>query len=234
MTTAGTVTDDRTHGMEAQPVQIKRYPNRRFYDRGRRRYVTLQEIEDLVRHGQTINVRDSKSDEDLTRVVLTQILIERHPDRMEMFPIAMLHMMLRANDMAFEFLKLFLRMSVATLETFQNTRPLPTMATPFDWMRLFFPGFAPPLLRFARSDPICRRRRNRRHSLRSTSSPAGSRSSKAGFDSSRPKRPWPPHPDPKDSVAKVNLRDRSENSRTKKNNRHPLSASLPHREGSSY
>jgi polyhydroxyalkanoate synthesis repressor PhaR len=129
--------------MDTDVVQIKRYPNRRFYDRMKRKYVTLQDIEDLVRHGHTIDVRDSKSDEDLTRVVLTQILLERHPQRMETFPIALLHIMLRANDLALEFLRVFLRMSLASLESLEGSRTVAPFITPFDWMRMFFPGFAP-------------------------------------------------------------------------------------------
>src|SRR6516165_1150647 len=142
MTSAGTTRNDRTGGMDSDVVQIKRYPNRRFYDRTKRKYVTLQDIEELVRQGHTIDVRDSKSDEDLTRVVLTQILVERHPERMEMFPIALLHLMLRANDLALEFLRVFLRMSLATLESLQGSRTVAPFVTPFDWMRLFFPWLA--------------------------------------------------------------------------------------------
>jgi len=142
MTAAGTATEDRTSdGCEV--VRIKRYPNRRFYDRTRRKYITLQDIEDLVRQGHTLDVRDSKSDEDLTRVVLTQILLERHPERMDMFPIAFLHLMLRANDLALEFLRVFMRLSLATLENFQASRRLSPFISPFDWMMTFFPGALP-------------------------------------------------------------------------------------------
>jgi polyhydroxyalkanoate synthesis repressor PhaR len=124
-------------------VPIKRYPNRRFYDRKSSKYVTLQEIEELVNKGNTIEVRDSRNDEDLTRVVLTQILLERHPERMELFPVSLLHIMLRANDLALEFLRVFLRMSLATLENFQGSRTVSPFVSPFDWMRMFYPGFAP-------------------------------------------------------------------------------------------
>jgi len=143
MTSAGTAGVNRASRTDAEIVPIKRYPNRRFYDRKSRKYVTLQEIGDLVRQGHTIDVRDSKNDEDLTRVVLTQILLERHPERMELFPIALLHNILRANDLALEFLRVFLRMSMATLETFQGSRALTPFVSPFDWMRMFFPGSPP-------------------------------------------------------------------------------------------
>ena len=124
--------------MAAETIQIRRYPNRRLYDRSRRQYVTLGDIEELVRTGHDVEVRDSKSDEDLTRQILTQILLERHPDRMKMFPVAMLHGILRANDLALDFLRGYLRQSIAAMESLQRAGT--PFATPLDWMSAFFPG----------------------------------------------------------------------------------------------
>lgn len=126
--------------MATKTIQIRRYPNRRLYDRSHRRYITLPEIEELVREGHTVEVRDSKTDEDLTRLILTQILIERHPDKMEMFPVAMLHSILRANDLALEFLRGTLRQSLAVLEEVQKAGP--PFGSPWNWMAAFVPGFA--------------------------------------------------------------------------------------------
>ena len=116
--------------MSAEPVEIRRYPNRRLYDRSRRRYVTLQEIEELVHQGRTVLVRDSRTGEDLTRSILTQILLERHPEKMEMFPVAMLHAILRANDLALEFLRGYLRQSLAALEAVQKAAPASSASLP--------------------------------------------------------------------------------------------------------
>jgi polyhydroxyalkanoate synthesis repressor PhaR len=143
MISAQTAGDERMGSLESDAVQIKRYPNRRFYDRARRRYVTLQDIEELVRRGHTIDVRDSRNDEDLTRLVLTQILLERHPERMEMFPIALLHLLLRANDLALEFLRVFFRLSLATTESLLGSRALTPFPSPFGWMRMSFPEPSP-------------------------------------------------------------------------------------------
>jgi polyhydroxyalkanoate synthesis repressor PhaR len=142
-TANGKEANDRACSTGPEIVPIKRYPNRRFYDRKSSKYVTLQEIEELVRGGRTIEVRDSRNDEDLTRVVLAQILLERQPERMEMFPIPLLHIMLRANDLSLEFLRVFMKLSLATLESLQGSRTLSPFVSPFDWMRMFFPGFAP-------------------------------------------------------------------------------------------
>ena len=55
---------------------IKRYSNRKLYDTQESRYVTLEEIEEMIRAGREISVVDAASGEDLTSVTLTQIILE--------------------------------------------------------------------------------------------------------------------------------------------------------------
>ncbi len=90
-----------------ETVEITRYPNRRLYDRTRKKYITVGEIEAMVLGGENVRVRDSKTDEDLTRMILTQILLERHPDRMKMFPVAFLHEILRADRLSLDWLTVY-------------------------------------------------------------------------------------------------------------------------------
>ncbi len=127
--------------MTAETIHIRRYPNRRLYDRSRQRYITLQDIERLVLQGQTVEIQDSRTGEDLTRQILTQILLERHPDKMAMFPVGMLHSILRSNDLAVEFWRWYLRQSLAVLEALQRAGV--PFASPLDWIPAFFPGAAP-------------------------------------------------------------------------------------------
>jgi polyhydroxyalkanoate synthesis repressor PhaR len=125
-------------------ISIKRYPNRRLYDRQSRRYITLQDLEDMVLQGKKIEVRDSRSGEDLTRSILTQILLERHPEKMEMFPVAMLHGILQANDLVLEFFRSYLRQSLAVLEQMQQPSPsFSPFLAPMDWMRAMIPPSLP-------------------------------------------------------------------------------------------
>lgn len=56
---------------------IKRYSNRKLYDIARKRYVKLGEIAALVRGGEEVRVVDNVTRQDLTRVTLAQILLER-------------------------------------------------------------------------------------------------------------------------------------------------------------
>jgi polyhydroxyalkanoate synthesis repressor PhaR len=122
-------------------VQIRRYPNRRLYDRSQRQYVTLQAIESYVLAGRKIEVLDTRSGEDVTRQILTHLLAERHPRKMEMFPVAMLHSILQANDIAVELWRSYLRHSLAAIEAWQKAA-IP-FASPLDWMSSFLPSLAP-------------------------------------------------------------------------------------------
>ncbi len=56
---------------------IKRYPNRKLYDTEAKRYVTLNEIAALVRAGEDIRVLDYASGQDLTTLILSQVILEQ-------------------------------------------------------------------------------------------------------------------------------------------------------------
>jgi polyhydroxyalkanoate synthesis repressor PhaR len=58
------------------PVIIKKYANRRLYNTSTSKYVTLEQLSEMVKAGQEFTVYDAKSGEDITRSVLTQIIFE--------------------------------------------------------------------------------------------------------------------------------------------------------------
>ena len=59
---------------------IKKYPNRRLYDTTTSSYITLAEIKGLVLHNEAFVVRDAKTDDDLTRSILLQIILEHESE----------------------------------------------------------------------------------------------------------------------------------------------------------
>jgi polyhydroxyalkanoate synthesis repressor PhaR len=66
----------------SNPVRIiKKYTNRRLYDTNVSRYITLNEIKDLVLSHNDFKVIDAKTQEDLTRVTLLQILMEEETNQ---------------------------------------------------------------------------------------------------------------------------------------------------------
>jgi polyhydroxyalkanoate synthesis repressor PhaR len=120
--------------MNDAPVLIKRYPNRRYYARNSSKYVSLKEIEEMVQAGKTIEIRDSQTGNDLTQAVLTQIIMDRHPERMSLFPSNMLHYMLRSNDVMLAFLGDYFRHSQTYLDYLQRQNPTAATLLPISWV----------------------------------------------------------------------------------------------------
>lgn len=78
------------------PVVLKKYGNRRLYDTGQSRYVTLAEVEEMLQSGRDLEVRDAKTGEDLTRAVLVQIIAER-PQSRDVLPLEFLKQVVRTS-----------------------------------------------------------------------------------------------------------------------------------------
>ena len=68
---------------------IKRYGNRKLYDTQQSRYVTLDEISQMVRRGEEIRVVDNRTQEDLTAVTLTQIMLEEQKNKNNILPLSL-------------------------------------------------------------------------------------------------------------------------------------------------
>jgi polyhydroxyalkanoate synthesis repressor PhaR len=64
---------------------IKKYPNRRLYDTQTSSYITLSDVKQLVLNNEEFTVIDAKSDEDLTRSILLQIILEEEAGGSPMF-----------------------------------------------------------------------------------------------------------------------------------------------------
>jgi polyhydroxyalkanoate synthesis repressor PhaR len=67
-------------------VTIKKYANRRLYDTESSTYITLDRLAQMVREGREFEVVDAKSGDDITRQVLTQIIVEEESRGSTMLP----------------------------------------------------------------------------------------------------------------------------------------------------
>src|SRR4030081_1450162 len=74
---------------------IKKYPNRRLYDTATSSYITLADVKQLVLDQVIFKVVDAKSDEDLTRAILLQIILEEESAGAPMFSSDMLSQIIR-------------------------------------------------------------------------------------------------------------------------------------------
>jgi polyhydroxyalkanoate synthesis repressor PhaR len=94
------------------PYVIKRYSNRKLYDTEESRYVTLDEIEEMIRDGKEIAVVDATSGEDLTSVTLAQIILENERTHRAALPSAFLHQLIKYGEAWQEFWQKSLKSSL--------------------------------------------------------------------------------------------------------------------------
>ena len=71
---------------ETPPVVVKKYANRRLYNTESPSYITLDNLAEIIRKGRDFVVYDAKSGEDITRSVLTQIIVEEEGKGRAMLP----------------------------------------------------------------------------------------------------------------------------------------------------
>jgi polyhydroxyalkanoate synthesis repressor PhaR len=77
------------------PRVLKKYPNRRLYDTRTSSYITLADVKRMVLDGETFEVRDAKTGDDLTRSILLQIILEEETGGVPMFSTQMLAQIIR-------------------------------------------------------------------------------------------------------------------------------------------
>ncbi|HEU0196500.1 MAG TPA: polyhydroxyalkanoate synthesis repressor PhaR [Nevskiaceae bacterium] len=74
---------------------IKKYPNRRLYDTHVSRYITLEEVRQLVLDHVAFRVEDKRTSEDITRSILLQVISEREADGQPIFSCELLSHVIR-------------------------------------------------------------------------------------------------------------------------------------------
>jgi polyhydroxyalkanoate synthesis repressor PhaR len=104
--------------MDTQTRLIKKYPNRRLYDTKTSSYITLADVKQMVLKQEEFQVVDAKSNEDLTRQILLQIILEEESGGVPMFSSDLLSQMIRSYGSAMQgFMSSYLEKN---LEAFQQ------------------------------------------------------------------------------------------------------------------
>jgi polyhydroxyalkanoate synthesis repressor PhaR len=110
---------DKTRGGER--VVIKKYANRRLYNTASSSYVTLEHLSEMVKQNIDFVVYDAKTNEDITRSVLTQIIFEEESQGQSLLPIQFLRQLIGfyGNSMQ-SFLPSYLEMSLSAFTQQQD------------------------------------------------------------------------------------------------------------------
>ena len=107
--------------MSASPVVIKKYPNRRLYDTSTSRYINLEDIATFVREGKDVQVVDAQTGEDVTRITLTQIIMDDAKQQPTGLPLEMLKQLIISSDrMGREFIMWYLKSAYDAYQTVQS------------------------------------------------------------------------------------------------------------------
>ena len=77
-------------GGAKEPTVVKKYANRRLYNTASSSYVTLEDLAQMIKAGGDFVVYDAKTGEDITRSVLTQIIVEQEQKGQNLLPISFL------------------------------------------------------------------------------------------------------------------------------------------------
>ena len=121
---------------------IKKYPNRRLYDTAESRYITLDEVRQMVLDEVPFKVVDRQSDEDITRNILLQIIMEQESGGEPMFSADLLSRFIRnygeaAQNGFSEYLETSLRFFTEQQQVMHEQMGKVLEGTPMDyWMKL--------------------------------------------------------------------------------------------------
>jgi len=89
---------------DAKPVVVKKYANRRLYNTAASTYVTLDDLAKMIKEGGDFVAYDAKTGEDITRSVLTQIIVEQEQKGKNLLPISFLRQIISLYGDSMQFL----------------------------------------------------------------------------------------------------------------------------------
>jgi len=98
----GGTAQDAAVPVPAVPRVLKKYPNRRLYDTQSSSYITLADVKRMVLSGESFEVRDAKTGDDLTRSILLQIILEEESGGVPIFSTQMLAQLIRFYGQAMQ------------------------------------------------------------------------------------------------------------------------------------
>src|SRR5690242_4275477 len=108
---------------KTEPVRlIKKYPNRRLYDTKTSSYITLADVKQMVLKNEDFQVIDAKTNEDLTRQILLQIILEEESGGMPLFSSDLLSQLIRSYGNAMQgMMGTYLERNIRAFQDLQKT-----------------------------------------------------------------------------------------------------------------
>ena len=120
--------------MPQKTVLIKKYENRRLYDATNSRYVNLEDVAQILKDGDDVRVVDAATGNDITRLILTQIIVEDAKTPNSAFPLDLLRQMIISSGRVSQ--ETALRYMKTMLDIYQDSyRAMTPAINPFSFFR---------------------------------------------------------------------------------------------------
>ncbi len=103
-------------------ILIKKYPNRRLYNTETSSYITINDVAELIKSGNRVEVRDVNCGDDVTALVLTQIIMEKAKSNQGVLPVSLLHLVIQFGDnVLHEFFEKYLEKTMESYLMYRKT-----------------------------------------------------------------------------------------------------------------
>jgi len=103
-------------------ILIKKYPNRRLYNTKISSYITITDVAELIKQGFRVEVRDVATDEDMTGLVLTQIIMDKAKNNQGLLPVSLLHLVIQfGENLLHEFFEKYLEKTMENYLVYRKT-----------------------------------------------------------------------------------------------------------------
>ncbi|MCG8339529.1 MAG: transcriptional regulator [Proteobacteria bacterium] len=79
-------------------IIIKKYPNRRLYNTKDSNYITAEDVSNLIKKGNRVQVQDVNTGDDITALVLTQIIMNKAKGDNAILPVSLLHLVIQYGE----------------------------------------------------------------------------------------------------------------------------------------
>ena len=103
-------------------ILIKKYPNRRLYNTETSEYITVKDVAELIKLGNRVEVKDANTGEDVTALVLTQIIMDKAKNNQGLLPVSLLHLVIQfGENLLHEFFEKYLERTMESYLVYRKT-----------------------------------------------------------------------------------------------------------------
>ena len=103
-------------------ILIKKYPNRRLYNTETSEYITVKDVAELIKAGSRVEVKDANTGEDVTALVLTQIIMDKAKNNQGLLPVSLLHLVIQfGENLLHEFFEKYLERTMENYLVYRKT-----------------------------------------------------------------------------------------------------------------